>query len=331
MIIRLAFVLAALHFAAALPAQQPRSGDINRYRDHFLKEDDAPPKDGTVRVTFLGVSTLLFDDGETQLMTDGFFTRPSLLQVGRGKLATDTKIVDAALKRAGVEHLKAVFVAHSHIDHAFDVPYVCRKTGAKLHGSASTLNIGRGGDLKDEQMVQFELGKDYAVGKFTVTVLKGKHSPAIKGINDDLGQTIDQPLKQPASFRDYKEGGSFDFLIKHGENTIYVNPAANYVEGALDKIRADVVFLSVGSLDAQTDEFRNAFYDQTVGKVKPKLVIPIHWDSFFLPLNDRLEAMGDVSVSFDFLLKRLKTDGIRFGILQGFQGVTLFGKAAPKK
>ena len=35
------------------------------------------PARGDVRVTFLGVSTLLFDDGETRIMTDGFFSRPS--------------------------------------------------------------------------------------------------------------------------------------------------------------------------------------------------------------------------------------------------------------
>jgi len=29
-----------------------------------------------LRVMFLGVSTLLFDDGDTAILTDGFFTRP---------------------------------------------------------------------------------------------------------------------------------------------------------------------------------------------------------------------------------------------------------------
>lgn len=67
-----------------------------------------------------------------------------------------------------------------------------------------------------------------------------------------------------------------------------------------------------------------------VTKVRPWLVIPIHWDDFFSPLGDRLEGQGDPSVSFGFLIKRLKEDNIRFGILQGYQSVTLFG-TAPKK
>lgn len=325
-------VLAGLAAAPAAEHRPARRDAVDRYREHFFKGDGGDPKGGAVRVTFLGVATLLFDDGQTQLLTDGFLSRPSLIRVGAGRLRTDTEVVDAALKRAKADRVKALFVAHSHYDHAFDVAYIARKTGATIHGSASTLNIGRGGDVPEGQLVRFEPGKEYKVGQFSVTVLAGKHSPAIRFINNDLGQTIDKPLRQPAGFKDYKEGGAFDFLIRHGENTMLVNAAGNYSDGALDKVRADVLFLSVGALDLQTDAFRDTFYDNTVKKVRPRLVIPVHWDDFFTPLTDNLEGWGRFWLSFDFLIGRLKADGIRFGILQGFQSVTLFEKAAaPKK
>jgi hypothetical protein len=35
----------------------------------------------TVTVTWLGVTTLLFDDGETQILIDGFFSRPSITDI----------------------------------------------------------------------------------------------------------------------------------------------------------------------------------------------------------------------------------------------------------
>jgi L-ascorbate metabolism protein UlaG (beta-lactamase superfamily) len=314
------------------PGQLP---DVNQYRNYFITEEDAEPMKGSVKVTFLGTTTLLFDDGETQLMIDGFFSRPSLFQVARGKIETDTKAVDAALKRAKVVRLKALFVAHSHYDHAFDVAYVIRKTGAKLYGSASTLNVGRGGNLGDEQMVLYEPEKEVKLGKFVVTVIKSKHSPPMKGINDDLGEIIDKPLKQPASARDYKEGGSFDFLIRHGDGVVLVMPSCNYVEGALEKVRADVLFLGTATLGLQIRDFQNSFYDQTIKKVQPKLVIPIHWDNFFMPLSERLEppgkAIDDTNAGFDFLIDRLKADKIRFGILQGYQSVMLFGQSVPSK
>jgi L-ascorbate metabolism protein UlaG (beta-lactamase superfamily) len=315
--------LFALALAPALLAgAEPPGTDLSGYREHLLEAADAPTN-GAVTVTFLGTTTLLFDDGETQLLTDGFLTRPPVTKL-LNRIETDPKIVDAALKKASGDRVKAVFVAHAHYDHAMDCAYVAQKTGAKLHGSASVLNIGRGGGLKDEQMALFEPGKELTFGKFAVTVLKGKHSPPLKGLNDDLGQEIAKPLKQPAGFRDYKEGGAFDFLIKHGDRTALVNCAANFVTGARDGVRADVLFLSVGALGGQPKEFQTAFYDQTVSKVKPKLVIPIHYDDFTQPLSDGLRGLGDTPAAFDFVLARTKTDKIRFGWLQGYGRARVF-------
>ena len=42
----------------------------------------AEPRADTVTVTWFGVTTLLFDDGDTQLLIDGFFSRPSLCAIG---------------------------------------------------------------------------------------------------------------------------------------------------------------------------------------------------------------------------------------------------------
>ena len=65
-----------------------------------------------------------------------------------------------------------------------------------------------------------------------------------------------------------------------------------------------------------------------MAKVRPKLVIPIHWDNFFLPLSEHLEALGDTPGGFDFLIRRLSADQITFAILQGYQSVMLFGQGA---
>ena len=312
---------------AQLPGQRQ---DLTAYREYFLKSDDAEPKGGAVRVTFLGLASLLFDDGETQILIDACYSRPDMTQVLRGKLETAPKVVDGVLKKAKVERLKAVFVAHSHYDHALDVAYVAKKTGATLHGSESTLNLGRGGDVDDKQLSLFKPGKEVKVGQFGVTVFASKHSPPIKFINDDLGETIDKPLKQPARVKDYKEGGSFDFLIRRGDHAILVVPSTNAAEGELTGVTADVAFLGIGALGTQNRKFRDFYYAQTVGAVKPKLVVGVHWDNFFQPLSDKLELMpklaDDVPAGFDDLIARTKADKIEFGLMQGFQTVLLFGK-----
>ena len=59
--------------------------DIDLYRDRFDLPAAGP---GTpVTLTWIGVSTLLVDDGTTAILTDGFFSRPGLLYVGLRKLA----------------------------------------------------------------------------------------------------------------------------------------------------------------------------------------------------------------------------------------------------
>ena len=100
-----------------------------------------------------------------------------------------------------------------------------------------------------------------------------------------------KPLKQPAKALDYHEDSSYDYLITYNNKTFLVKPSANYIEGVLDDIRADVLFLGIGVLGKQESTFQNTYYEQTVRKVQPKLVIPIHWDDFTKPLTDTLEAM----------------------------------------
>lgn len=326
----LALALLTLPVAAASAQLRDRRADLTAYRDYLIQPDDTPPKDGAVRVTFLGVTSLLFDDGETQLLIDACYTRPKMAHVIARRLETDPKTVDAVLQSAKIDRLKAVFVAHSHYDHALDVAYVANKTGAVLHGSESTLNVGRGGDVGKKQLVLFDPKKEVTVGQFTVTVFASKHSPPIKLINDDLGETIDKPLKQPAWAKEYKEGGSFDFLVRRGKHAVLVVPSTNTVKDGLKGVSADAAFLGTATLGKQDQAFRDFYYEQTVAAVKPKLVVPIHWDDFFQPLTDKLEPFArpidDLPAGWDDLIARLKKDDIRFGWLQGYQSVLLFGK-----
>ena len=52
-----------------------------------------------LRVTFLGVSTLLFEDGETAIRTDGFFTRPGELRFLFTKIQLDPDLIAHQLQR----------------------------------------------------------------------------------------------------------------------------------------------------------------------------------------------------------------------------------------
>ncbi|MEY9951848.1 MBL fold metallo-hydrolase [Leifsonia sp. EB34] len=315
---------------AADPDHVMSPGSVAAYSAYYLPHSDEKPSDGAIRVTFYGTSTLLFDDGTTQFLIDAFITRPDLatvmasLESGEPLIQTDEAAVDSWLARPEVGSIAAVFPAHSHHDHAIDVAYIARRTGATVHGSESTLNIARGGDVPEEQLSKYVLGARVPVGDFTVTVLPGRHPLNPPPLTDDRDLTIDAPLRQPARFSDYVEGGSFAFLIEHGSHSILVQ-VPGYIIGVLDQVRADVLFLSTVPIGAVSARHTDTFYDQIVGNVRPSLVVPVHWDDFLQPVSADLPTLGgDVPAKFDYLIERLNRDGIRFGIMQGNQSVTLF-------
>ena len=126
----------------------------------------------------------------------------------------------------------------------------------------------------------------------------------------------------------YSEGGSFDFYIKHNGRAIYVKPSPNYIEGVLDSLKADVVFIGIATVAAQPAPWQEKYYEETVGKLKPTLVIPLHWDDFSKPVSGNLVMLPRLvnasEKDFDFFINKTRTDRIDFKILQGTKSIVLF-------
>ena len=128
--------------------------DVNALAARF----DVPPAEGDFAVTFLGVSSLLFDDGQSAVMFDGYFSRPSLVKVALGRIAPDPGRIDAALARLGLgleegrRGLGAVMPVHTHFDHVLDSAVVAQRTGAVLLGGESAANVGRGAGLSADRI-----------------------------------------------------------------------------------------------------------------------------------------------------------------------------------
>jgi L-ascorbate metabolism protein UlaG (beta-lactamase superfamily) len=282
-----------------------------------------------VRVSFLGVATLLISDGETALMTDGFFTRPPKRSVLIGRILPDPDRIARSLERAGVGRLAAVFPVHSHYDHAMDSPEVARRTGALLIGSESTANIARGVGFPENLIRRVKPGEPMDFGRFTVTAIPSQHFPHGMAMGE-----ITAPLVPPAGAMEYKEGGSFSLLFEHEAGSLLVQGSAGWQEGALAGRHADVVLLGIGGLGTRDEAYREDYWRNVVEPVHPRCVIPIHWDDFTLPLGERLEAspslLDDVPASLDFLVGKSKTAGVGIGLLPVWQPVVLLGAGAAR-
>ena len=78
--------------------------DLRDYAGAFDAPAAAP--DAPLTVTWAGVTTLLIDDGESAVMTDGFFSRPSLLEVGLRRLEPSAPRIDGCLSRLGAHRFE---------------------------------------------------------------------------------------------------------------------------------------------------------------------------------------------------------------------------------
>ena len=88
---------------------KPGRPDIGRYVDRF----DVPAATGAWGVTFLGVASLLLDDGETRLMTDGFSRVRRWKGAAREDRTRPCAHRRATLARIGVDRLAAVVPVHT--------------------------------------------------------------------------------------------------------------------------------------------------------------------------------------------------------------------------
>lgn len=269
--------------------------DLARYADRF----DVPRADGDFAVTFLGVSTLLLDDGETSVMTDGYFSRPSLAKVGLGKVAPDHARIDAALARTGTTRLQGVLPVHTHVDHALDSAVIADRTGALLVGGESVANVGRGGGLPDERLRVVTSGESLRLGGFDLTWIESDHCPP-----DRFPGPITQPVVPPAKARTYRCGEAWSLLVSHTSGrTALIQGSAGFMAGALSGHRADVAYLGVGQLGLQDEDYIRTYWAETVQTVGAKIVVLIHWDDFFRSLDEPLRALPYAGDDLDVTMR----------------------------
>ena len=110
-------------------------------------------------------------------MTDGFFSRPGLANVGLGQIAPSASRIDDSLNRMGVDRLEAVLPVHTHYDHAMDSAAVAERTGARLVGGESAAQVGIGGGLSEDRMVVATPGEPITLGAYDVTLVESEHCP----------------------------------------------------------------------------------------------------------------------------------------------------------
>lgn len=247
---------------------------------------DELPAD-SVTVTWFGVATLLFDDGETQVLIDGFFSRPSLADVVFDvPVSSHAAQINYVMDEYQIRRLAAIVPSHTHYDHAMDIGALANRSSASILGSPSSAQVARGAGVPEDQIVIAAEGEPYEFGEFTVTLIRALHAPVGWGGSTPLAGTIDEPLRQPAAVSAWREGQSYSIIVDHPLGRTLVQGSAGFLEGALAGIRADVVMLGIFGLEGLGDEYTEHYWRELVTATGASRVFPIHHDDATLPLGD---------------------------------------------
>jgi L-ascorbate metabolism protein UlaG (beta-lactamase superfamily) len=283
--------------------------EISRHAAKFAVP--AASAESPLTVTWMGVSTLLVDDGTSALLSDGYFSRPSLTRVALRKVAPSSPRVEGCLTRAGIRRLNAVIPVHTHIDHALDSALVAERTGAVLVGGESAANLGRGHGLPEDRIIVAESGTPIEIGGFELTLIASHHCPP-----DRFPGAITTPVTTPTRASAYRCGEAWSALLRHHrtDRRLLIQGSAGYVPGVLAGQRAEVVYLGIGQLGVLPESYLQQYWEHTVAAVGARTVIGVHWDDFFRPLSTPLRALpfavDDLDNSMRVLQRLADADGV---------------------
>lgn len=254
---------------------------------------------------------MLFDDGETQILIDGFISRPTLFQILTGQpVDNDVAKINFFLNEYRIRRLAAIIPVHSHFDHAMDVGAIGNRSSASVLGSESTAQIARGASVPEDQIVVVEDGADYSFGQFTITFIESVHAPVGLRGSVPMPGTIDAPLSTPAPVKAWREGGSYSIVVSHPGGTTLVQGSGGILRSSLEDIRVDVVMLGVGMIESLGRDYVDRYWQATVTSTGATTVIPIHFDDFTKPFGtiELMPSFLDDFADTVMLLKEFRTN-----------------------
>ncbi len=282
----LAIFVAATAFLAALSALLWNDRvELDRLG---LETADTAPQPGAVSLTWFGVSTLLFDDGETQILIDGYFSRPGLADILFDRpVYNDAATINYVLNEYRMRRLAAIIPVHTHYDHAMDVGAIANRSKASILGSVSTANVARGAGVPEDQIVVVDAtANEFRFGQFSVRLIESLHAPSGWRGSVPFDGSVDEPLAMPAEVSSWREGGCYSIVISHPQGTAIVQGSAGFIEGTLDDVEADVILLGVAMLDGLGRKYAERYWQSLVTATGAAYVIPIHFDDVTRPFGE---------------------------------------------
>ena len=145
--------------------------------------------------------------------------------------------------------------------------------------------MARGAGVDESRIVVVDDRRRERYGDFAFTLIRSAHLPMENG-GPPIPGTIDVPLVPPAPIGAWKEGGSYSIVIEHPAGTAVVQGSAGYLEGGLEGVAADVVYLGIGGISIPGRDHARTYFEEIVRATGAGCARPVHWDDFNRPLGE---------------------------------------------
>ena len=236
-------------------------------------------------LTYLGTAGFVLSAPERTLVLDPFLSRPDLTSTLLRPLR-----IEHHLLRRHIPYADDVLVGHAHYDHVLDAPELCRQTGARLIGARAVCMVGRAAGLPEGQLVETSGNEDIASGNWRIRGLPSRHGKVFMG-RVALAGDIEAPPPWPPRVTHLRHGQVLNWWVDTGRLRILHIDSADFINEELANCRADLVCLCAIGRQARPNYVRDI-----VERVRPKWIVPCHWDSMITPYESEPECLPGVDL-----------------------------------
>jgi L-ascorbate metabolism protein UlaG (beta-lactamase superfamily) len=256
------------------------SGDRDR-DDHQTREElerRPLPLPAGLRITWLGTAGYRIDHEGHTLLVDPYLSRVPVRDVLlRRRALPDPARQDRHL--AGVGTLAGILIGHTHFDHAIDAPAIARRHGCEVLGSASLAQLMRLHGLGDRAR-EVEPYVPYELGPFVVTFVPSRHSKLLLGRRVPFDGELTCEHVDALAPSAYRCGQVFGIHVEVAGVRIYHQGSADLIDDAIRHRDVDVFLAGIAGRSVTRD-----YWPRILGRLRPRIVVPSHFDDFFRPLD----------------------------------------------
>jgi L-ascorbate metabolism protein UlaG (beta-lactamase superfamily) len=253
-------------------------------------ERDLPALPIGLGVEWLGVSGYRLTYAGRTLYLDPYLSRVPLSYLLRRRAALpDPRMIKRFLPAD--EDVVGVLVGHTHWDHAVDAPEIARRTGCRAYGSSSLAALMRLHDL-GEQAVEVEPYRTYELGPFEVTFVPSAHSKLLLGLAVPFAGDLTCEQLDGLAPGSYRCGQVWGIHIAVAGITLYHQGSADLIDDAVRHRGVDVFLAGIAGRN-----FTDRYWERILPRLDPAMIVPTHYDNFFVPLADEMELMGNARIA----------------------------------